>query len=165
MKKTLEVMLVVIMLVSFIGIFVFEEYAEAGEIGRDGRFIAYDNGTVLDTKTNLMWAASGSREVSWHDALLYCNTYRGGGYKNWRMPTEAELRGLFSSDGLPQTTLIKDIGAAWAAEVDYQNERARIVWGVVETITTPGYCSSGWFPWSDVSYLKGNRAFPVRSVK
>jgi hypothetical protein len=30
--------------------------AFAGEKTRDGRFIAYDNGTVLDTKTNLMWA-------------------------------------------------------------------------------------------------------------
>ncbi|MEI7673460.1 MAG: hypothetical protein WCK00_15240, partial [Deltaproteobacteria bacterium] len=29
---------------------------EAGEIARDGRFIAYNNGTVLDTRTNLMWA-------------------------------------------------------------------------------------------------------------
>jgi len=29
----------------------------AGEIAKDGRFIAYDNGTVLDTKTNIMWAA------------------------------------------------------------------------------------------------------------
>jgi len=27
------------------------------ETGRDGRFIAYSNGTVLDTRTNLMWAA------------------------------------------------------------------------------------------------------------
>jgi hypothetical protein len=24
----------------------------------DNRFIAYDNGTVLDTETNLMWAAN-----------------------------------------------------------------------------------------------------------
>ena len=31
--------------------------SSAGETGRDGRFIAYSNGTVLDTRTRLMWAA------------------------------------------------------------------------------------------------------------
>ncbi len=34
----------------------------ANEIKRDGRFIAYDNGTVLDTSTNLMWAAKDNGE-------------------------------------------------------------------------------------------------------
>src|SRR5450759_5881470 len=33
------------------------EHATTGETVRDGRFIAYDNGTVLDTRTKLMWAA------------------------------------------------------------------------------------------------------------
>ena len=31
--------------------------SKARERARDGRFIAYDDGTVLDTRTNLMWAA------------------------------------------------------------------------------------------------------------
>jgi len=40
-----------------IGTIITVNYATAGETARDGRFIAYDNGTVLDTKTHLMWAA------------------------------------------------------------------------------------------------------------
>ena len=36
--------------------FVFADNAAAGKIGRDSRFITYSNGTVLDTRTNLMWA-------------------------------------------------------------------------------------------------------------
>ncbi len=32
------------------------------ETDRDGRFIAYDNATVLDTRTNLMWAILRQRE-------------------------------------------------------------------------------------------------------
>jgi hypothetical protein len=61
----------------------------ASEIGRDGRFIAYDNGTVLDTKTNLMWAAKDNgSDINWSNAKSYCENYRGGGYKDWRMPTQ-----------------------------------------------------------------------------
>ena len=75
----------------------------AKEIGRD-RFIAYDNGTVLDTKTNLMWAAKdNSYDISWHGAKSYCENYRGGGYSDWRMPTQDELVGLYNS----KTELIK----------------------------------------------------------
>ena len=41
-------------------------------IGRDGNFIAYKNGTVLDTKTNLMWAATDNgKGISWEDAKKY----------------------------------------------------------------------------------------------
>jgi len=42
------------------------------EIGRNGRFIAYDNGTVQDTKTGLMWAAKDNgRIVTWQEAKEY----------------------------------------------------------------------------------------------
>jgi hypothetical protein len=40
-----------------IGTLITAKYATAGETMRDGRFIAYDNGTVLDTSTNLIQMA------------------------------------------------------------------------------------------------------------
>jgi hypothetical protein len=68
----------------------------AGGRGNDGRFIAYDNGTVLDTQTNLMWAAKDNgSDIDWVNAKSYCENYRGGGYKDWRMPTQDELAGLY----------------------------------------------------------------------
>ncbi|MHB8137954.1 MAG: Lcl domain-containing protein [Smithellaceae bacterium] len=68
------------------------------EIKRDGRFIAYDNDTVLDTRTNLMWAAKDNGEaVDWQGAKSYCEKYRGGGYGDWRMPTLNELAGLYDA--------------------------------------------------------------------
>ena len=73
-------------------------YAGAKEKARDGRFIAYDNGTVLDTKTNLMWAAKDNgKDINWSDAKSYCENYRGGGYTDWRMPTPDELAELYDS--------------------------------------------------------------------
>ncbi|MHB8137454.1 MAG: surface-adhesin E family protein [Smithellaceae bacterium] len=69
------------------------------ETGRDGRFIAYDNQTVLDTKTNLIWAAKDNgRDVNWYEAENYCVNYRGGDYTNWRMPTKNELAGLYDKN-------------------------------------------------------------------
>jgi len=72
--------------------------ATARETGRDGRFIAFDNQTVLDTKTNLIWAAKDNgRDINWYDAKRYCQTYRGGGYTDWRMPTKDELAQLYDA--------------------------------------------------------------------
>ena len=60
------------------------------------RFIAYNNGTVLDTRTNLMWAAEDNgSNINWADGKSYCENYRGGGYTDWRMPTTDELVGLY----------------------------------------------------------------------
>ena len=68
------------------------------EIGRNGHFIAYDNGTVLDTRTNLMWAErDNGTSISWEDAKYYCARYFGGGYRDWRMPTQQELMELYES--------------------------------------------------------------------
>ena len=70
----------------------------AKENKNDDRFIAYDNGTVLDTETNLMWAAKDNgSDINWTDAKPYCENYRGGGYTDWRMPTQDELAGLYDS--------------------------------------------------------------------
>ena len=65
---------------------------------KDGRLIAYDDGTILDTRTNLMWAAKDNgSNIDWVNARSYCDNYRGGGYKDWRMPTQDELEGLYDT--------------------------------------------------------------------
>ncbi len=99
MKKTLGKMLVIMAVAILIGTFIMAKYVTAGEFGRDGRFIAYDNGTVLDTRTNLMWAArDNGSDIDWPNAKSYCENYRGGGYKDWRMPTQDELAGLYEKN-------------------------------------------------------------------
>jgi len=74
------------------------EYRAEEQMRVRNRFIAYDNGTVLDTRTNLMWAAKDNgSDINWQDAKKYCENYRGGGYTDWRMPTQDELAGLYDS--------------------------------------------------------------------
>jgi Protein of unknown function (DUF1566) len=96
MKKTLGTIVAVTVLAMLTGTFFTVHYATAGEIGRDGRFIAYDDGTVLDTKTKLMWAAKDNGYgLNWANAKYYCENYHLGGYTDWRMPTQEELEGLY----------------------------------------------------------------------
>ncbi len=93
------------------------------EIGREGRFISYNNGTVLDMQTGLMWAAKDNgSDIDWPGAKRYCENYRGGGYTDWRMPTLKELEGLYDSavtgkNGYKLTNLIELTSCCpWASE-------------------------------------------------
>lgn len=59
------------------------------------RFIPY-KGIVLDTQTGLMWAAHDNGDgVTWQEAKKYCDRYHGGGFGDWRMPTQTELASLY----------------------------------------------------------------------
>lgn len=97
MKKTLRTMLITVVAILLIGIIIVVEYVAAGETGKkDGRFIAYEDGTVLDSESKLMWAAKDNgSDINWQDAWSYCKNYRGGGHEDWRMPTLDELAGLY----------------------------------------------------------------------
>ncbi len=92
-------MVAIIVVAILIGTFITAKYATAGEIGKASRFIAYNNGTVLDTKTNLMWAAKDNgSDIDWAKAKSYCKNYRESGYTDWRLPTQDELEGLYDEN-------------------------------------------------------------------
>jgi hypothetical protein len=60
------------------------------------RFLDHGDGTVTDTKTGLMWAATDNGSpINWKDARSYCRNYSGGGHTDWRLPTLAELASLY----------------------------------------------------------------------
>jgi TolB-like protein len=147
---------------------IIQPLAQAKETARDGRFIAYDNGTVLDTHTNLMWAAKDNGyELNWRDAKSYCENYRGGGYSDWRMPTQDEFAGLYDEaktynsgcilfgGNVHLTELIRvSCFAPWASE-----SRGS---GTYNAIFGLGSGKRGW----DYPYvLHPHRALPVRSGK
>jgi hypothetical protein len=135
----------------------------AKEIKRDGQFIAYDNGTVLDTKTNLMWAArDNGNNINWADAKSYCENYRGGGYADWRMPTQDELAGLY------------DKAKTYKADCGYYvhlTELIRLTCAWPWSSETRGssiasiHFVNGERFWGPQSYDSSRRALPVRSAK
>lgn len=60
------------------------------------RYVDNGDGTVSDTKTGLMWAATDNGDpINWKDARSYCQNYSGGGHTDWRMPNLTELTSLF----------------------------------------------------------------------
>jgi hypothetical protein len=142
-----------------------QEADERKQVKKDGRFIAYDDGTVLDTQTNLMWAAKDNgRDINWANAKSYCENYRGGGCTDWRLPTQHELIGLLDANksqkaecGIPTIHIATDLIylTCWW------------VWGS----ETRGSDAAGFhfgkgprslMPQSHDSF---SRALPVRSVK
>ncbi len=90
-KKVATLILAILLLIS-IAVYL----SMAAEKAKDGHFTAYDNGTVLDTKTNLLWSdKDNGKMIPWPYAKTYCDNYRRGGYKDWRMPTLEELETLY----------------------------------------------------------------------
>ncbi len=135
----------------------------ARETDRDGRFIAYDNGTVLDTRTNLMWAVlDNGSDINWRDAQEYCENYRGGGYTDWRMPTQDELAGLY------------DKAKTYKSECGYDVHLTALIRLTCSTLWASKTRGSGaarfrFGPgprlWTPQSFGRGDRALPVRSGK
>ena len=136
-----------------------------GEIARDGKFIAYSNGTVLDTTTNLMWANKDSgRDFGYYALKNYIKTYRGGGYTDWRMPTKDELKTIYdhakkNRHGYHVTNLI-DITGEW---VFYSRG-----WGNIDAFNFYDDSNANSFRfgngyWIYQSNSGSERALPVRS--
>lgn len=68
----------------------------------DGRFIDNKDGTIVDTKTNLIWTKADSyaelgKCLSWEEAKKYVSSLRTGGYSDWRMPAVKELKSIFET--------------------------------------------------------------------
>ncbi len=69
----------------------------------DKRFAQFDNGTILDRKTNLLWMENDywqleSKWVNWYTAKEYAqkmNNKNYAGHRDWRMPTAEEAATLY----------------------------------------------------------------------
>ena len=123
------------------------------EVGRDGRFVAFSNGTIVDTATDLDWKAGPDGDTDWNEARLWVQSLilDGGG---WRMPTMDELEGLYkeSAGNRNMTPLLKTTGyRVWSGETK-GSFSARLF--------SFGNGSRAWFGRDDSRY---GRAFAVRS--
>jgi uncharacterized caspase-like protein len=141
--------------------------AMPGETGRDGRFIAYDNGTVLDTRTKLMWAAKDNgANINWQDAKTYCKNYRGGGYTDWRMPTQDELAELFDETLINTNAPAEGCGGGYHL-TNLIHLTCCCPWASETRGSMAAYFGFSNAPrqWLDQSYLGSIRVLPVRSGK
>jgi len=92
--------------------------SETSESGRDGTYIAYASGVVLDKNTSLEWFAGPDRDTTWYEAKTWVESLNvaGGG---WRMPTRAEIKTLYQkgAGARNMTPLLKTTGwLVWSGE-------------------------------------------------
>jgi len=69
----------------------------------DGRFAAAANGTVVDRRTGFMWCILDSFQqlgkcIDYNAAAAYVRGLKTGGYSDWRIPTSAELAGIYKRE-------------------------------------------------------------------
>ena len=96
MIKRLGIAIIIVFILTGVSFAIEKEIKNNAQ---DDRFVAYDNGTVYDKKTGLMWASrDNGSDIEWQDAKNYCEHYTAGGYTGWRMPTQEELAGLYDAD-------------------------------------------------------------------
>lgn len=67
------------------------------------RFVDNMDGTVTDTKTNLMWIKNGwpggfISAVPWIEAMNKVNNFRHGNFSDWRLPTIEEWNSLIDAN-------------------------------------------------------------------
>ncbi|PKN10578.1 MAG: hypothetical protein CVU72_00775 [Deltaproteobacteria bacterium HGW-Deltaproteobacteria-7] len=159
MKRLLRTIFVIVLLPVMVSMIV-------ACAGKDRFIVHHGNGTVLDTKTNLMWAGKDNgSDVSWTAAKSYCENYSAGNYNDWRMPTNDELASLYDAQQTQNapcagnfsihlaTELIKiTCIETWSSEArDSQAANFNFVQG-----------NQRWYPQIQTY---GTRALPVRSNK
>lgn len=134
------------------------------ELAGNKRFIAYHDGTVLDTKTNLLWAAKdNANDINWLNAKRYCENYRAGGYTDWRMPTKEELAGLCDSNK-PQAASCNESTSIYVA-----TDLIKITCFASWTTDRDGDKAAYFFfderrwEWGSLQFEQYNRVLPVRS--
>jgi len=81
------------------------------ETDRNGDYVAYGNGVVVDNKTGLEWKVGPDKDTSWNEAKAWVASLNldGGG---WRMPSMDELEGLYreGAGDRNRTPLLKTTG-------------------------------------------------------
>jgi hypothetical protein len=64
-------------------------------LGSGPRLKDNGDGTILDTRTGLIWLQLPSeRKMTWEESLKYCVELRVNDHKDWRLPNIKELRSL-----------------------------------------------------------------------
>ena len=135
-----------------------------GSLMAQGRFIDNKDGTVTDTKTNLMWAKYDNQgDITWHDAKKYCEHIILSKYEDWRMPTIKELETLYD----PTVKGYKTVCGNWVKVDPAIQLSCGWVWAKdALTITAYAYNFTRGYRYTDRMVHKRNfRALPVRTIK
>jgi hypothetical protein len=98
------------------------------------------NGTVTDSNTGLMWQQGEPGNMTWTDALSYCDALILGGNSGWRVPNVKELLSIVdyasTSSATINTTFFPNVNTGtmyWSSTTDVSSNtgnNAKYAWGV-----------------------------------
>ncbi|NNF98117.1 MAG: DUF1566 domain-containing protein, partial [Desulfobacteraceae bacterium] len=72
------------------------------------------DGTVTDTQTGLMWQQAEAGEMTWEEALAYCEALVLAGHEDWRLPNRNELQSIVDHEEFdPAIDTVFFPGATW----------------------------------------------------
>lgn len=131
---------------------------EAGsETATQDRFQIQENGTVIDSQTELMWAShDNGADVNWDEAVAFCQAFNQGGYNDWRLPNQRELMSLFDGTSSEKYKIFSPFTLTsccpWTS--DTRRTEARSVFFLMG--------ERAWYSKTDSS---GFRVLPVRTSK
>lgn len=89
------------------------------------------DGTITDSVTGLMWQKGDSGELSYAQAILYCNNLSLAGYDDWRLPTALEAYTLMNLQYLNPAldlTYFPNTGAEYWWTSDRQANDTTKIW-------------------------------------
>jgi len=112
----------------------YRDYIRNHLIQSGTRYIAGTDGTVLDTRTGLMWCMLNSFQetgnyLDYSTAIRYVKTLQTGGYRNWRVPSSSELAEIYMVD-----PVFPDTGEKWY----WTSETYSKGWNRTARIVRPG---------------------------
>jgi len=128
-------------------------------------FIDNNDGTITDGNTNLMWKKGECPDLSFDEALKYCEEMNLAGYNDWRMPNIKEIATLldlsFEGDTWFHKKYFPDIKTAplgfyWSSST----YAATFGWGVNFQFGYDGYYAdkiNGKYPFKPVRIIKKMR--------
>ena len=78
----------------------FPSEALKGKHSADKRYVDHEDGTIIDSRTDLMWTKEDSyadlgKCLDWDASWNYVRGLTTGGYADWRLPTVRELETIF----------------------------------------------------------------------
>ena len=129
---------------------------------QDKRFVDNGDGTITDTKTNLMWMKKESHQLTghwldWAAASSYVKKTNEDGFANhydWQMPTLEDLETLFEPDKINS----KQLGREMAIHIDpiFEKEGSGVWWALE---------ANGHFNAFGIEFNNGNKfSAPKKSI-
>jgi hypothetical protein len=120
------------------------------------------NGTITDNVTGLMWQQVDGGEMTFENAITYCNNLALGGFSGWRLPTPIEAFSILNhqnSNPAINTTFFTSTAAEYWWTSVYENNSTTKVW------CTNAGGGIGNHPKTETISAGGTKKFHARAVR